>query len=90
MKIEEQLIEWANGNSIHNEERGECCPDFSCCVPEAKADKDVRQRFLKAYMENDQRLMGEMLGNFLANIIQHKTGQIPYVAGLGVDKGRIH
>jgi len=31
MKKEEQLTEWVKGNSIHNKEQDECCPDFSCC-----------------------------------------------------------
>jgi len=31
MTPKEQLKLWAGGNSIHNLELNECCPDFSCC-----------------------------------------------------------
>lgn len=33
----EQLRRWVAGESVHNgpsPDRGECCPDFSCCCPE--------------------------------------------------------
>jgi len=29
-----QALEWAGGNPRHNMVDDECCPDFSCCVPE--------------------------------------------------------
>jgi hypothetical protein len=62
--IEKQLEEWVKGNPIHNTNRDECCPDFSCCRG-AIADKDVRERFAKAIHENDDYTKMEMLGMFL-------------------------
>ncbi len=32
-RVHQQGLDWVNGRSIHNDVDGECCPDFSCCVP---------------------------------------------------------
>lgn len=29
-----QCLSWAMGNPYHNKVDDECCPDFSCCVPD--------------------------------------------------------
>ena len=49
----QQLREWVQGNPVHNplsplgdrpiEYGGECCPDFSCCVPSIM-EKDPNKR----------------------------------------------
>ena len=64
MKREDQLTEWVKGNSIHNQEKDECCPDFSCCTGKI-APKDVRERFAKAYYKKDEKTQNEMLMMFL-------------------------
>ena len=46
--IQLQLEQWVKGKSIHNPVRGECCPDFSCCHPEALADAATREAFIRA------------------------------------------
>jgi len=61
MTPDDQLVEWLKGNPIHNDERGECCPDFSCCQPELLADQKTRQAFTDA----DEELRMSMLGMFL-------------------------
>ena len=33
-RAHQQCVEWAQGKSVHNVVDDECCPDFSCCVPE--------------------------------------------------------
>ena len=79
MNISEQTKLWYEGKSIHNNDRmvndkklqgGECCPDFSCCVPELQAPLEVRQVFYNAYLKGDQatqdRLLMEFLGKMLA------------------------
>jgi hypothetical protein len=33
-RVERQGLEWIDGNSLHNQQDDECCPDFSCCFPE--------------------------------------------------------
>jgi len=38
MTPSDQLKHWLSGDSRHNTERDECCPDFSCCYPELLAD----------------------------------------------------
>lgn len=31
MTAEDQVDLWVQGQSVHNPDRDECCPDFSCC-----------------------------------------------------------
>lgn len=61
ISCEEQLIHWTAGNPKHNHVRNECCPDFSCCSGQPSWEVDVRERFLKAYQENDGELTFQML-----------------------------
>ena len=65
MKPEEQLEKWVNGEGIHNTERDECCPDFSCCGGEM-VERSVRERFAKAYKEKDESTVAAMLMMFLS------------------------
>jgi len=64
MGIKEQLEKWVAGEPIHNQERDECCPDFSCCNGHI-APISERKRFLQAYQENDKETMHKMLVMFL-------------------------
>jgi hypothetical protein len=75
----EQLEKWVQGESVHNTERDECCPDFSCCQPELLAPKVTREAFAKAYREGgaDSQIVSEMLIGFLAGF----TGKNVHVAG---------
>lgn len=66
MKVEEQLEEWVKGNSIHNEERDECCPDFSCCKPDLLADEETRKAFCRADAETRVSILGMFLGEAMA------------------------
>ena len=51
----EQTIAWAEGYSFHNREDNECCPDFSCCVPEMfQKDKQKRLDYLYELQERYQ------------------------------------
>lgn len=65
MTPNEQLDEWVKGNSIHNTELGECCPDFSCCHPELLASEAERTAFRDA----DEKTRYSMLGMFLGAAI---------------------
>ena len=72
--IENQLSEWVKGNPIHRVTEqlyGECCPDFSCCTGKI-ADRDIRERFSKAYKEKDEKLVYEILLIFLEEMIINK------------------
>lgn len=68
MKAEEQLDLWVEGKSVHNDERDECCPDFSCCGPPI-VDKKTRLKF-KAANEKERY---EMLCEFLARMLEHEV-----------------
>ena len=65
----EQLQRWVEGDPVHNEESGQCCPDFSCCKPHLLADVEVRKRFQKAHLEKDARTEHEMLMMFLGAML---------------------
>ncbi len=74
MTSSEQLQLWLDGESVHNKERGECTPDFSCCRPELLAPQDVRQAFIDA--DEDRREL--FLLGFLGAALAHKD---VYIAG---------
>lgn len=61
MTPEEQILEWVCGKPIHNDERDECCPDFSCCQPELLVPFSVRRKFQEA----DEATRFGMLMQFL-------------------------
>lgn len=71
--IQYQIDEWLAGRPWHNHMRGECCPDFSCCGGKI-AELNVRQRFIKAIEENDNKTRSSMLGMFLGSMFEQKYG----------------
>ena len=87
MKIQDQLDEWVKGNPIHNQERDECCPDFSCCNDKKMVSEDIRKRFAKAYYEKDEETQNEMLMMFLGNVFPDKY---VYVAGSKANSDYAH
>ncbi len=78
MKTEEQLKLWVKGKSVHNDERDECCPDFSCCQFHFLAPKHEREAFLEAHRKNDEKTKTSMLYEFLGRAFSSKK---IYVAG---------
>lgn len=66
MTSDEQLEQWVNGVSVHNNERDECCPDFSCCNPNSAAPIEQRILFRDRPELRDKMLIG-FLGAALAN-----------------------
>ena len=81
MECREQLEKWVAGESIHNNERDECCPDFSCCDPELLAPREIREKVLAAYNAKDQSTMHAILGMFLTALIKKSGAKDVYVAG---------
>tara|TARA_Y100000310_G_scaffold82841_1_gene79433 strand:+ start:362 stop:616 length:255 start_codon:yes stop_codon:yes gene_type:complete len=77
----EQLDLWVRGISTHNNDRGECCPDFSCCKPELLAPVEVRETFANA----SEPTRHGMLGSFLGKAIALLTDQSTYIAGQDVE-----
>jgi hypothetical protein len=62
---EYQVDLWVNGLSLHNGDRDECCPDFSCCHPDLLSDRDTRNAY-KAANWKDRK---EMRWIFLSKLI---------------------
>lgn len=60
----EQLELWVAGESVHNPEADECCPDFSCCAPLLKAPREERDAFFKAWECGDVGIMESFLSVF--------------------------
>ena len=75
MTSDEQMDEWVKGNSLHNTERDECCPDFSCCQKHYRASEGERRLFRDRPELRDKMLMG-----FLGAVIS-KYGKDVYVVG---------
>jgi hypothetical protein len=51
-RCHKQLEGWLEGRSIHNRVDDECCPDFSCCVPELyHQDRAVRLKIYNQFAE---------------------------------------
>lgn len=77
MNPREQLDKWVAGESLHNHNTpvtgGECCPDFSCCIPELQALKATREEFRRAWLEGDAAKENELLLQFLGALLQHES-----------------
>jgi len=78
---EEQLSEWVKGNSLHNINTDECCPDFSCCRgKEFIADKPTRIEFQRAYLSKDEGKVNAMLMMFLSSALSSYKEKV-YITG---------
>ena len=75
MTPNEQLELWVNGESVHNNEGDECCPDFSCCE-EIHTPIELRKKFQKAHHAKDEAIIGEMLTGFLAGMLKNEKVHI--------------
>ena len=67
MTSDDQLAAWVDGRPIHNDERDECCPDFSCCMPELLADEETRIRFSQGDSKVRDGYLMMFLGALLAS-----------------------
>lgn len=85
MKPEKQLELWVRGKSVHNDERNECCPDFSCCRPELLAPEHERKTFLAACQKGDDKTKMSMLIEFFGRAF---SSQNIYVAGYRENRKR--
>ena len=63
----EQLSLWVAGQSVHDDERGMCCEDFSCCWPQLQVDQATRWKFVGAYISacgrpgNEDTICGQLV-----------------------------
>ena len=72
MTCDEQLRRWVDGDPVHNDERDECTPDFSCCDRTLLAPREAREAFRDAGEE--ERLA--MLGGFLGRMVKAEGMQL--------------
>ena len=72
-RCENQVVEWAKGNPIHNNVDDECCPDFSCCKPDLLQPEFVRTTFLRASREQRESMCFSFLASGLAEFGENVT-----------------
>jgi len=81
--LDHQIREWAKGNSTHNHEFNECCPDFSCCKSHLQAPEEVRQIYYNAYSKGDDKTTHRLLGEFLTRLVESEVPDKKiYITGL--------
>ena len=73
MTAKEQLDKWVAGESIHDHENDQCCPDFSCCQPDLAAHIGDREIFRKYYLEGNDSGTMTMLTGFLMKSLESYT-----------------
>lgn len=76
----DQIENWVKGKSIHNIEKEECTPDFSCCTPALLAPLEVRVKFQKEFKNGNQAEIDKMLVMFLGRMLKdagYKTTSLP-------------
>ncbi len=83
MTAEEQLDLWLAGQNVHNDERDECCPDFSCCSPANAWPMEKREEFARKYRA------GEDILPMLIGALEAVVPADIYVAGT-VPKETLH
>lgn len=88
MTPNEQLAKWVEGESIHNKERDECCPDFSCCQPGLLVPKRLRVAFLEGDEEERMKMLGGFLGQVMSKATENK-GKKVYIGGLNSEADRL-
>jgi outer membrane biogenesis lipoprotein LolB len=76
----EQLNLWVGGKSVHNQERNECVPDFSCCNVGVETLKENKIEFKNAYINGDDEKYMSMLWEFLSKAINMETDKKVYIA----------
>lgn len=83
MTTDEQLQAWLAGEPKCPDEHGQCCPDFSCCVPKLLAPKHERRAFVNATQETRE----EMCMGFLCGAMPELSGDAKvHIAGTTPDR----
>lgn len=80
MEYKEQLQLWVDGNSTCIKDE-QCCPDFSCCMPELQAPKEERELFQQLYLAEKHSEYEGILMMFLGRAIPLITDKKVYIAG---------
>ena len=63
-----QLENWVKGNSLHDHDLNQCCPDFSCCEGDM-ASEEERKKFSDAYLSKNYEIVHTMLSIFLRRVL---------------------
>ena len=81
MRYIEQLNLWVDGISTHDDEHGQCCPDFSCCNKDVDTPEGVKHLFRDAYLRNNEETINRLLIGFLGIALKSLPGKEVYIAG---------
>ena len=65
---ERQLQSWLQGKPVHDTVNDQCCPDFSCCVPELLVPYETRKAFVEGTEETRTAMLSMFLGGAVAAI----------------------
>jgi hypothetical protein len=78
---EQQLDLWVEGESKCPNTEQECCPDFSCCIPEMQWAKPRREEFRQAVRDGDDEKRSRLLlGSLTRMVAESDIPQKVYVA----------
>ena len=83
MTPEEQLDKWVAGESVHDHENDQCCPDFSCCKPELLVSIGEREIFQELFLAGNESEINSMLMGFLGRSIELMFKSEPRVHIIG-------
>lgn len=82
---DEQLKSWLEGKPVHNKDRDECCPDFSCCRPHLLAPEHIRRMYCNADKRGDHETVDKLLMEFLGRLLDDACpDKAVYIAGKGL------
>ena len=84
MTAKEQLDKWVAGDSVHDYENDQCCPDFSCCNPDLAAHIGDREIFRKYFLEGNDSGTMTMLTGFLLNLVMKNKVNVHIIPENGV------
>lgn len=81
VSLDDQLRLWLEGISVHSRPtklcpKGECCPDFSCCIPALLADKKTRQKYCDAEKKGNDATINRLLFDFLKKMLEHNGVEV--------------
>lgn len=82
---EKQLELWVEGKSQCPNSNGECCPDFSCCMPKLQWDEEKRKKFVEAEQGTRQKMLMGALSAALALAMEEKGEKIYITRGIPED-----
>jgi hypothetical protein len=80
------LEQWVAGNPVHDNERNECCPDFSCCKPHLLASEEERKEFISSTPARRASMLMIFLDRMLSDELG-KENTTPIIDGFAIKAG---